>query len=106
MQRIAWELRVGSVLTGSALFRCASTCMLGDRKDGDLCPGQVAFFCLLLLGLILELFLFFLNLGISWFFSSWVSLYPFLLVQISCHHHCHSLRSVCRFTYLPEITLA
>ena len=41
---MAWELRAVLVLLGSALFRSAFTCMLGDRKDGDLCPGKVAFF--------------------------------------------------------------
>lgn len=50
------------VLVDSALLVGDSTHTLGDTKDGDLCPGKVAFFCLFLLGLILKLFLFFFNL--------------------------------------------
>lgn len=60
------------MLLGSALFRSAFTCILGDRKDGDLCPGKVAFFCLLLLGLILIL----TWVSLDFFFFLDVSFYP------------------------------
>jgi len=93
---MAWGLHVGLVVSGSALFECASTQMLGDRRDGDLSLRKVEFFSLFLLGLILELFLFFFNL----IFSPWMSLFiPFYWSRLVVNHHSFLFFLVCRFIH-------